>query len=152
MNICGLLFWFPSKELILNVAISAQWWYHDVWKSSGWDVEDAAATTGRTRQYRTIPPALLQPIRMSMPAYDYLRTLTSAHRDRAVSSPPSGKLYEDPRNEHVLVFVGTPSIAGRRGRGRIVPRDMAAISPFDSSVQGGDATWGESIESMLFVP
>jgi len=76
---------------------------------------------------------------MSINAYNFLQTLTSAHRHRALSTPPSGKLYEDPRNEHLLVFVG------RKGKGRIIPRDMAAISPFDSSVQGGDATWGESL-------
>jgi branched-subunit amino acid aminotransferase/4-amino-4-deoxychorismate lyase len=34
-----------------------------------------------------------------------------------------------------MVFVGAP------GRGRIVPRELAAISPFDSAVQGGDAAW-----------
>eukprot|EP01038_Epipyxis_sp_PR26KG_P007356 gene7356-10026_t len=37
----------------------------------------------------------------------------------------------DPRNEHVLVWVGD----------RIVPREMAKVSVFDSSVQGGDAVW-----------
>lgn len=73
---------------------------------------------------------------MSTPAYSFLRTLTTTHKQRAIATPPSGKLYEDPRNEHVLVFVGAKS-----GQGRIIPRDMAAISPFDSSVQGGDATW-----------
>ena len=144
----------------------SKWWYHDVWESTGWDAEeerdsseinesqncngDVSKTTNqstgihhpRTQKYRTIPPVLLPSLRMSMPAYTFLQTLTSSHRQRDVTTPPSGKLYEDPRNEHVLVFVGTPSTpSGQRGRGRIIPRDMAAISPFDSSVQGGDATW-----------
>ena len=91
----------------------------------------------RTQRYRTVPPMLLPTLRMSITAYNFLQTLTSTHRQRALSTPPSGKLYEDPRNEHLLVFVG------RKGKGRIIPRDMAAVSPFDSSVQGGDATWGE---------
>ena len=133
----------------------AKWWYHDVWESTGWDVEeeeeDADANksnnTGihhpRTQKYRTVPPALLTALRMSLPAYTFLQTLTSSHRQRAVTAPPSGKLYEDPRNEHVFVYVGSSPATpcGKRNRGRILPRDMASISPFDSSVQGGDATW-----------
>ena len=38
---------------------------------------------------------------------------------------------KDPRNDALIVNVN----------GRLVPRDEAAISPFDSSVQGGDAVW-----------
>ncbi|KAL7538377.1 hypothetical protein ACHAXR_009748 [Thalassiosira sp. AJA248-18] len=120
----------------------AKWWYHDVWESTGWDAEDADDKTNtginhpRTQRYRTIPPSLLPALRMSIPAFNFLQTLTSSHKARAIRTPPSGKLYEDPRNEHVLVFVGTSS-----RKGRIVPREMAQISPFDSSVQGGDATW-----------
>jgi hypothetical protein len=130
--------------------LPAKWWYHDVWESEGWDIVDVEdksdeinCTSGinhpRTQRYRTVPPTLLPTLRMSINAYNFLQTLTSTHRHRALSTPPSGKLYEDPRNEHLLVFVG------RKGKGRIIPRDMAAISPFDSSVQGGDATWGESL-------
>jgi branched-chain amino acid aminotransferase len=37
----------------------------------------------------------------------------------------------DPRNDALIVNVN----------GRLVPRDEAAISPFDSVVQGGDAVW-----------
>ncbi len=37
----------------------------------------------------------------------------------------------DPRNADILVHVGT----------RLVPREEAAVSVFDSSVQGGDAVW-----------
>eukprot|EP00581_Thalassiosira_minuscula_P014340 CAMPEP_0183729772 /NCGR_PEP_ID=MMETSP0737-20130205/31159_1 /TAXON_ID=385413 /ORGANISM="Thalassiosira miniscula, Strain CCMP1093" /LENGTH=681 /DNA_ID=CAMNT_0025962053 /DNA_START=97 /DNA_END=2142 /DNA_ORIENTATION=- len=123
----------------------AKWWYHDVWESSGWHVEDADGSSGlnhpRTQKYRTVPPTLLPALRMSIPAFNFLKTLTSSHQSRAVTTPPSGRLYEDPRNEDVLVYVGTPSTPTGRGEGRIIPREMAAISPFDSSVQGGDATW-----------
>jgi len=37
----------------------------------------------------------------------------------------------DPRNADILVYVGT----------QLVPREEAAVSVFDSSVQGGDAVW-----------
>ncbi len=37
----------------------------------------------------------------------------------------------DPRNAHILVHVD----------GRLLPRDEAKVSVFDSSVQGGDAVW-----------
>ena len=49
--------------------------------------------------------------------------------------PSPGKIYEDPRNEHLLVWIGAPN------RGRLIPRDLAGVSPWDSSVQGGDACW-----------
>eukprot|EP00986_Skeletonema_menzelii_P005899 scaffold2205_cov141-Skeletonema_menzelii.AAC.14 len=113
----------------------SKWWYQSVWKSSGWNVggDDISAR----RNYRVVPPALLPTLRLSMPAYTFLQTLTTSHKNRALTTPPSGKLYEDPRNEHVLVYVGTPG----RTSGNIVPRDLAKISPFDSSVQGGDACW-----------
>jgi hypothetical protein len=146
----------------------ARWWYHDVWESSGWDAaieekvnnEDeidkkvqpswmptprmGSGNIGvnhpRTRRYHTVPEHLMPMFRMSLPAYTYLKTCTLSYREqRAIASPPSGKLYEDPRNEHVLVYVGSSS-----GVGRILPRDMAGISPFDSSVQGGD---GENLKA-----
>ena len=111
-------------------------WYHDVWSSTGWDDDDNdgvnALNHPRTQRYRTVPPTLVPVLRMSTGVYDFLITLTSTHKQRAVTTPPSGKLYEDARNEHVLVYVGTTT------KGRIVPRDLAKISPFDSSVQGGE--------------
>ena len=97
----------------------------------------------RGPRYRALPPAFLPAFRAATPAFDFLRTLTLAHWDRAVASTPSGKLFEDPRNASVLVFVGTPATPGRRATGRVVPRELAHVSPFDSSVQGGDAVWGE---------
>ena len=38
---------------------------------------------------------------------------------------------EDPRNRDILVNIS----------GRLVRRDEAAVSPFDSAVQNGDAVW-----------
>lgn len=37
----------------------------------------------------------------------------------------------DPRNQQILIHVG----------GKLLPRDQAKVSVFDSSVQGGDAVW-----------
>lgn len=111
----------------------------DVWESTGWDIENGV-NHPRTKQYRTVPPSLISALRMSIPAYTFLKTITLSHKNRAITTPPSGNLYEDPRNEHVLVYVGTPSTANKRGSCRIIPRDMAAISPFDSSVQGDFST------------
>ena len=112
-----------------------KWWYKNVWKTSGWG-EDSDSGARHIR-YPTIPPALLPTLRLSTTAYTFLKTQTKAHKNRALTTPPSGKLYEDPRNEHVLVYVGTPG----NSSGSIVPRELAKISPFDSSVQGGDACW-----------
>jgi protein-lysine N-methyltransferase EEF2KMT len=105
----------------------AAWWYGDVHKSDGWSTKE-----GPPSRYRTLNPEYLATLKASCPAYDFLRSLTNRYRERG---PPAAQLYEDPRNEHVMVFVGAP------GRGRIVPRELAAISPFDSAVQGGDAAW-----------
>ena len=52
----------------------------------------------------------------------------------------SWSLYEDPRNKDLLVWVGA------KGRGRLVTRENAGVSPWDSSVQGGDAV----VSSLLF--
>eukprot|EP00956_Cyclotella_meneghiniana_P038768 scaffold159697_cov56-Cyclotella_meneghiniana.AAC.6 len=140
----------------------ADWWYADVWDSDGWDnakkdnTDDADAAVAedrdsknninskqgggvnhpRTQKYKTVPPHLLPLLRMSYPAYEFLKTRTLSYtKRRNVTVPPSGRLFEDERNEHVLVYVG--SSCGSGG-GRIVPREMARVSPFDSSVQGGD--------------
>ncbi|GFH60717.1 hypothetical protein CTEN210_17193 [Chaetoceros tenuissimus] len=103
----------------------AKWWYHGVHKSSGWSVD-----TKHT--YQTLDPALMGALRVSIGPYNYLKSLTHKHRARG---PPPSEIYEDPRNENILVYIGAP------GRGRLVPREMASISPWDSSVQGGDACW-----------
>jgi branched-subunit amino acid aminotransferase/4-amino-4-deoxychorismate lyase len=71
-------------------------------------------------------------LKASFPAYEFLRRLTSSYSQRG---PPPEKIYEDPRNEHLLVWIGAPN------RGRLIPRDLAGVSPWDASVQGGDACW-----------
>lgn len=124
----------------------AKWWYHDVWGSSGWDAavedrindENSGVNHPRTKRYKTVPPKLLPVLRISYPAYEFLKTCTLSYKNRAIATTPSGKLFEDPRNENVLVYVGSSS--GPTG-GNIVPREMAGLSPFDSSVQGGDGKY-----------
>ena len=67
-----------------------------------------------------------------MPAYLFLSQLTTSYEKRG---PTPSEIYEDPRNEHLLVWIGAPN------RGRLLPRSMAGVSPWDSSVQGGDGCW-----------
>jgi protein-lysine N-methyltransferase EEF2KMT len=107
------------------------WWYADVQKSTGWDLNEKSIHYESSR-YRTINPSYMAALRASYPAYEYLKGLTHRHKTRG---PPPSEIYEDPRNEHVLVWIGAP------GRGRVIPRDLAGVSPWDSSVQGGDAAW-----------
>jgi len=102
----------------------ADWWYKSVRKSSGWTVSEDI-------KYRTLPTELYPALESSLPAYQYLSYYTHGYRNRG---PPAEEIYNDPRNEHLLVYIGA------RGRGRIVPRRQAGVSPWDGSVQGGDAT------------
>lgn len=117
----------------------APWWYADVHQSTGWNQQsktsndDSTTTSAASRRYRTLDPSYLPALHASYPAYDILRRLTTTYQQRG---PPAAQIYEDPRNEHVLVWVGTTTT----GCG-LVPRHLARISPFDASVQGGDATW-----------
>ena len=111
----------------------ADWWYADVHKSNGWMINhDKMKSHLSNRKYRTLDQSLMKVLRSSMPAYEYLQSLTRTYASRG---PEPNQIYEDPRNQHVIVYIGAP------GRGRLIPRDMAGISPWDSSVQGGDATW-----------
>jgi protein-lysine N-methyltransferase EEF2KMT len=110
----------------------ARWWYEDVHKSSGWKPQTTTAGSSSERLYRSLDPNLMSALKISYPAYQFLKTLTAGHRKRG---PPPNEIYEDPRNEHLLAYIGAP------GRGRLIPRDAAGVSPWDSSVQGGDAAW-----------
>ena len=109
----------------------ARWWYMNVHKSAGWETSTKEYYP-ETRKYRTMDPLLMPALKASFPAYTFLSQLTMSYLQRG---PPPTKAYEDPRNESLLVWIGAP------GRGRLLPRDMAGVSPWDSSVQGGDACW-----------
>jgi len=130
----------------------APWWYSDAHKSNGWfghpnsnssssssndenqqlDINYPPTYVPTTRNYRTLNPNLMTALRLSIPAYTTLKALSPNHIQQKLTSE---EIYEDARNQHVLVWVGAP------GRGQILPRDLAYISPFDSAVQGGDAVW-----------
>jgi protein-lysine N-methyltransferase EEF2KMT len=119
------------------------WWYSDVHQSTGWNVK-TTPDYGSGR-YRTLNPKLLPALDASFPAYQFLMRQTRAYRERrrpqpdkkSCEAPKKESHYEDPRNAHLLVWIGAP---GGRG-GRLMPREMASVSPWDSSVQGGDAAW-----------
>jgi len=100
----------------------ADWWYKSVHKSSGWTVSE-------DMKFRALPMELYAALESSMPAHQYLSYYTHGYRNRG---PPAEEIYTDRRNEHLLAYIGA------RGRGRIVPRRQAGVSPWDSSVQGGD--------------
>lgn len=111
----------------------ADWWYADVHRSTGWRVPSTqVADYTAVHKYRTLDSSLQLALKASFPAYQFLHGLTTSYQNRG---PPVDQLYEDPRNAHLLVWIGSP------GHGRLMPRDMAAVSPWDSSVQGGDACW-----------
>mmetsp|Transcript_7298 Transcript_7298/g.8459 ORF Transcript_7298/g.8459 Transcript_7298/m.8459 type:complete len:618 (+) Transcript_7298:54-1907(+) len=109
----------------------AKWWYNSVHKSEGWR-SSSADNSQETKKYRVLNPKLMPALKVSMHAYLFLSQLTNSYK---VRGPPSSEIFEDPRNEHLLVWIGAP------GRGRLLPRSMAGVSPWDSSVQGGDGCW-----------
>jgi hypothetical protein len=109
----------------------ATWWYHSVHMSNGWSLP-SSQNTQQTKKYRTLNPVLMPALKISLPAYLFLSQLTQSYTRRG---PPPSEIYEDPRNENLLVWIGAPK------RGRLIPRSMAGVSPWDSSVQGGDGCW-----------
>jgi protein-lysine N-methyltransferase EEF2KMT len=114
----------------------APWWYHDVRQSTGWQIRDKEQNAASKVRYRTLPPQLYEALEASYPAYTYLQSLTRGYAQRG---PPSEELYEDPRNRTLLVYVGASRSTSSHGR--LIPRNMAGVSPWDSAVQGGDACW-----------
>ena len=100
----------------------AERWYHSAHASEGWPAPHAPLPKPRPMHPRLVPL-----LRAAIPFYEALRPL-------AVSATPK-LTYPDPRNADLLVWVGAP------GKGRLVPRELARLSPFDSAVQGGDAVW-----------
>jgi branched-chain amino acid aminotransferase group I len=105
----------------------AKWWYHQVHASSGWTARPYMAPLSN---YNGGSNLNMSALRASLPAYEFLFRQSRSHQERGPLS-----IYEDVRNKDLLVWIGAP------GRGRLVPREMACISPWDSSVQGGDAAW-----------
>lgn len=104
----------------------APWWYSEIHATTGWPAPSSTAN-----RYRTLPPSYHATFRACVPIYTLL---ASATRRSQLRGPPLH--LDDPRNAQLLLYIGTAP-----GYGRILPRDLAGVSPFDSIVQGGDATW-----------
>lgn len=100
-------------------------------KSDGWNLT-ITENPSQSGKYRTLDMSLMPALKSAFPAYGFLRQLTNKHAKRG---PSPNKMYEDPRNEHLLVWIGAPE------QGRLYPRSMAGVSPWDSGVQGGDGCW-----------
>jgi hypothetical protein len=140
----------------------ASYWYDRVHQSTGFRDPSTNSAIGLT--YKSLTTDQLEVFRECIPFYDMLHrhaigidslcpastrpTTTLSLTDTvAVSSsatseslrpsircpPPLVRTAElgDPRNANLLVWVGN----------RIVPRELATVSVFDSAVQGGDAVW-----------
>ena len=120
----------------------AKYWYDSVHKSTGFSQDKLSS-----RAYSTDPltPRQVELYRQMLPFYDLLRRQAlgvDVLQPRSSSCEPIFTLdtqstrevrppLPDPRNATVLVWVGD----------RLVPRDLARVSVFDSAVQGGDAVW-----------
>ncbi len=107
------------------------YWYESVWASTGFGPYRAPAGE--------LPPGLADLAQRCRPYYEHLyaRRLTPAQgpdgaKERRHPTRRSPVLQAfDERNRDVIVSVG----------GHLTHRSRAAVSPFDSSVQGGDAVW-----------
>lgn len=81
----------------------------------------------------TLNPSFMSALRASIGAYNFLKQMTNRYQHNRSHDP--SQMYEDPRNADLLAYIGAP------GFGRLIPREFSGVSPWDSSVQGGDATW-----------
>ena len=138
----------------------ASFWYDSVHKTTGFGDASGTSSTGYVPgSYRPLSPEQLQLLREAIPFYDLLRQhayvgsggdamcrgfihtpaavpslprprMAADRGDHDSSTAPSSGLT-DPRNADILIWVGD----------RLLPRERAALSVFDSSVQGGDAIW-----------
>lgn len=106
----------------------ASHWYASVWEST-------CFSRPKSSTPKPFPSSLLPLYRSCLPFFEVLKAAGKEGGNRTTFAGDKVP-YEDPRNEHVFCYVGLPG-----GKGGVVPRDQARISPFDSSVQGGDAVW-----------
>ncbi len=107
-------------------------WYESVWRSTGFGPYHPPEGA--------LPPRLAALAGQCQPFYERLRAsrLTGIAPPGGPAQRPASRLRSavvlqtfDDRNRDLIVNVG----------GVLSHRDQAAISPFDSSVQGGDAVW-----------
>jgi hypothetical protein len=119
---------------------------------------DSSDSNGRPAVYKTLNPEQLEIYRDALPFYDILQrrsigidrlcpaswnptfnfdgvagaAINSSTASTGGKVPPTRTArLDDARNSDVLIWVGN----------RIVPRELATVSVFDSAVQGGDAVW-----------
>jgi len=118
----------------------AKWWYASVHESTGWAVPTKQSWLSKNNKYPILDTALLPALRASLPAYECLY-----HHHHSRDNVSCQK-----NNSDLLVYISkTPGQPGR-----LIPRELAGISPWDSSVlqgvRGVDNTlaccWGESLQ------
>jgi hypothetical protein len=155
---------------LLSSRLWASFWYDGVHKSTGFYSEASSSASGdagtyRPSAYKALSSEQLQAYREALPFYDLLqyhavsqdvlargcshcppdmtnaaivvggdiidhgKTISPTAGPEVLSSP--SLLLTDHRNANILIWVGD----------RLLPREYARVSVFDSSVQGGDAVW-----------
>lgn len=136
----------------------APYWYETVHKSTGFNAVDGQAY--RSNKYTALNADQMDAFREVLPLFDLLRMHAIgvdvlakglSHCPYPIPLTPQpvvgGPMVEaaaivsttaalstsltDPRNVNILIWVGD----------RLVPREYAKVSVFDSSVQGGDGVW-----------
>lgn len=157
------LSWPPGPKPDID-GFWASYWYETVHKSTGFNAVDGKAY--KSNPYQGLNDKQMTAFREVLPLFDILRAHAigvdvlarglshcpyPAPRDtgasaggaiidhgRTVSAPlgscsgaPKSTSLTDPRNVNLLIWVGD----------RLVPREYAKVSVFDSSVQGGDGVW-----------
>ena len=139
----------------------AKWWYSNVHKSVGWNrsTKIESDMNPPKQQYRTFDPYLIGSLKASLPAYEFLKGLAASYSHSPIVVEEEN---QDSRNLNLLLWIGkihgsysaqsffrladnsvfsACALSGNPDRGRLYPRDLARISPFDSLVQEGDACW-----------
>ena len=128
----------------------AAYWYADgVWKTTGFL---SSGHGKKDNTYRAFPPYLFPLLRMCLPFYQALlphALSPCASTTAAALPPPRSPQDEQPVRDHGLVVPSTAFLAPEAANqnllvwvgDRLVPREQAGVSVFDSAVQGGDAVW-----------
>eukprot|EP00596_Hydrurales_sp_CCMP1899_P002273 CAMPEP_0119034200 /NCGR_PEP_ID=MMETSP1177-20130426/1215_1 /TAXON_ID=2985 /ORGANISM="Ochromonas sp, Strain CCMP1899" /LENGTH=505 /DNA_ID=CAMNT_0006991479 /DNA_START=370 /DNA_END=1887 /DNA_ORIENTATION=+ len=126
----------------------ASYWYDKVHKSTGFATSsskiDESTNENNDKKYPVFDAEQICVYRDALPFYESLRRYSIGFDslNPGSSCSPKGstlllsqslshKRLSDPRNADILVWVGD----------RLLPREMAKVSVFDSAVQGGDAVW-----------
>jgi len=122
----------------------AHLWYDSVHKSTGYGAGNGETSFEKRRAQPTLTPEMLAVYREAAPFYEILRrhaigvhplcpgsSCAPLYLPLAEAGDSAIAAVTDPRNANLLAWVGD----------RLLPRELAKVSCFDSSVQGGDAVW-----------